>query len=307
MSRAKPLKIAHLSDIHFGSLSKDWRDWLSKGCIAQVNYLLNIHRRFDFSLLEDLPALLSAENVDCVLITGDFTTAGNEHEHRVAAAFVDRLQSRHLPCLHIPGNHDHYARRSAGEGYFRHLYPRMTHSRCDSANSLFADRFELRELSDQDDNPWQIWLLDQCLPTPWIFSSGQFDALALSQLAAEMEKYGNLPGNWLVCGHFPLHNCASRYRELQGRRELRALLEQQAKVRLYLHGHTHQSHLFDERPKRSFMAIDAGSCTQRSRATLNIYELLPQSALLRGFKNSADSKARTWQELTRMTWSWEKF
>ena len=278
---------------------------MSKGCIAQINYLLNIHRRFDFSLLEDLPALLSAENVDLVLISGDFTTAGGEHEHQVAAAFVDKLQSQQLPCLHVPGNHDHYVRRTFDEGYFRHLYPSMTHKSL-NANSLFADRFELQDLSSKEGNPWRIWLLDQCLPTSWISSSGQFDTHAVGRLAAAMKSSGDLPGNWLVCGHFPLHNCASRYRELQGRRELRALLEQHSNVRLYLHGHTHQSHLFDERPDRSFMAIDAGSCTQRRRATFNIYELHPQSALLRGFKSSIESKARSWQEVTRMTWSWDK-
>lgn len=303
MKRAKSLKIAHLSDLHFGSLSADWRDWLSKGWIAQLNYLLNIHRRFDFKLLRDLPAFLRDESVDAVLISGDFTTAGGEHEHRAAAAFVAELLDQQLPCLHIPGNHDHYVRRDEGAGYFSYLYSRMSCA-CDSSNhSLFADRFELRDLPDKVENPWRIWLLDQCLPTSWISSGGEFDAEALSCLSAAM-KNESRPGNWLVCGHFPLHSSLSRHRNLKGRSELSALLNEHQNVRFYLHGHTHQAHLFDERPEQTFLASDAGSCTQRRRATFNIYELQPQSALVRCMKSSSESQGLSWQEVSRMAWSW---
>jgi len=71
------LRIAHLSDIHFGGENK--------GAVASVAEWLH----------EQKP--------DLIAITGDITTAGRPHEFKAAKAWTDTLPSK---PLFTPGNHD---------------------------------------------------------------------------------------------------------------------------------------------------------------------------------------------------------
>ncbi len=295
-------KIAHLSDFHIGALSKQWKDWLSKGWIAQVNYLLGLHRRFDLATLQLLPTFLRAQGVDLVVVTGDFTTAGSEGEFGIALAFLEGLKKENLPCYHVPGNHDHYSRRKCHEGYFGNLYPLMPQS--GSSQQLFHARFERKSLCSQRDNLWDIWLLDQTAPTSWISSNGHFDSDATAEFAAAQRSKLPSGRNTLVCGHFPLHRSARGFRELIGRQALRGALADRLENRLYIHGHTHQFHIVDERPERGFVSVDAGSCTQLGGSGFNIYELGPKSATLQRFQRLDVQDRVDWRPTRAFSWSW---
>ncbi len=294
------IRIAHLSDLHIGFLSRRLSDWFSKGIIAQLNYLLNIHRRFNSQLLQVLPAVLRTLAVDCVLISGDFTTAGSECEFLAARDFLEQLQKIGVRLLLIPGNHDHYTKRQKTSGFYRHLYPFM-HG---SGGGLYTDRFERLVLDKTGENPWDIWLLDQAEPTPWMSSQGIFDQRVSTNLSRAMREHSPLTRNAIICGHFPLHNASRRLRELLGRRALRDALTKQKNVRLYAHGHTHQFHIFDERPRRGAICADAGSATQRGRAGFNLYELGLKTAKLRRFYFGDDLSQALWPEAAAHTWTW---
>lgn len=71
------MKIAHLSDLHFG--------------------------RHDESVVDALVPELSRQNADLVVISGDFTQKGTQGEFEVARSFIDRIGS---PVFAVPGNHD---------------------------------------------------------------------------------------------------------------------------------------------------------------------------------------------------------
>lgn len=294
------IRIAHLSDLHIGFLSRRLSDWFSKGIIAQLNYLLNIHRRFNSQLLQVLPAVLHSLNVNCVLISGDFTTAGSECEFLAARDFLKQLQKSGIRFLLIPGNHDHYIKRQTTSGFYRHLYPLMQ----GGGGGLFTDRFERIVFDKTGENSWDIWLLDQAEPTPWMSSQGVFDPSVSSHLSAAMREQSPPGRNALVCGHFPLHSASRRLRELLGRRALREALTEQKNVRLYAHGHTHQFHIFDERPRRGAICADAGSATQRGRAGFNLYELGIKTAKLRRFYFGDDLCQTPWPEAAAHTWTW---
>lgn len=293
------IRVAHLSDLHIGFLSKYPLDWLSKGIIAQLNYLLRIHRRFQPELLETLPKTLQTLDVDWVLISGDFTTAGNESEFLVAREFLEKLQNCGLRLLLIPGNHDHYTERKESSGFYRYIYPLMKSDR----KTLFSDRSERCILTKDPSNPWEIWLLDQTEPTPWISSQGIYDAKSASLLSAKMSSEAKR-FNAIMCGHFPLHNSSHRLRELLGRRILREVLSKKEQVRIYAHGHTHQHHIFDERPKRGAISSDSGSLTQRGRGGFNIYELKAQGVNLRRFWAQNEPSSSPWIEGALHHWSW---
>ena len=77
MDPARPLILAHISDLHFGDA--------------------------DEGLLRAAQAALNALQPDCIVATGDITQSGRRREFAAAAAWFDGLES---PVVACPGNHD---------------------------------------------------------------------------------------------------------------------------------------------------------------------------------------------------------
>jgi 3',5'-cyclic AMP phosphodiesterase CpdA len=75
------MRIAHLSDLHFG--------------------------RHDEALAEGLAAEVEAQNADVVVISGDFAQVGSRDEFVAACRFIKQLKT---PVFAVPGNHDVPAR-----------------------------------------------------------------------------------------------------------------------------------------------------------------------------------------------------
>lgn len=71
------MKFAHLSDLHFG--------------------------HHDEAVSSTLVAELARQELDLVVVSGDFTQRGTEAEFAVARAFIDSLDT---PVFAVPGNHD---------------------------------------------------------------------------------------------------------------------------------------------------------------------------------------------------------
>jgi predicted MPP superfamily phosphohydrolase len=71
------MRLAHLSDLHFG--------------------------KHDTVVAETLAAELADQKLDLVVVSGDFTQTGSEDEFRTARAFLDTLKA---PIFAVPGNHD---------------------------------------------------------------------------------------------------------------------------------------------------------------------------------------------------------
>lgn len=71
------MRIAHLSDLHFG--------------------------KHDEKLAEGLAAEIASQSPDLVVVSGDFTQRGNAAEFEAARAFLQALE---LPFFAVPGNHD---------------------------------------------------------------------------------------------------------------------------------------------------------------------------------------------------------
>src|SRR6188474_2365337 len=71
------MRLAHLSDLHFG--------------------------HHDATVAAALAPELNAQKLDLVVISGDFTQDGEEDEFQTARAFIDTLDA---PVFAVPGNHD---------------------------------------------------------------------------------------------------------------------------------------------------------------------------------------------------------
>jgi 3',5'-cyclic AMP phosphodiesterase CpdA len=71
------MRMAHLSDLHFG--------------------------HHDEAVAAALAPELNAQELDLVVISGDFTQDGTEDEFQIACSFIDTLNA---PVFAVPGNHD---------------------------------------------------------------------------------------------------------------------------------------------------------------------------------------------------------
>jgi 3',5'-cyclic AMP phosphodiesterase CpdA len=71
------MRIAHLSDLHFG--------------------------HHDVELAAGLAADIAGQHPDLIVVSGDFTQIGSREEFADARAFLDTL---HVPVFAVPGNHD---------------------------------------------------------------------------------------------------------------------------------------------------------------------------------------------------------
>ena len=71
------MRMAHLSDLHFG--------------------------KHDVALAPTLAPELEAQKLDLIVISGDFTQEGTEDEFKIAREFIDSLSA---PVFAVPGNHD---------------------------------------------------------------------------------------------------------------------------------------------------------------------------------------------------------
>ncbi|MBN1856752.1 MAG: metallophosphoesterase [Dehalococcoidia bacterium] len=87
------MKIAHVSDLHFGSLNHipEWADTVRE--------------------------MLDEMSPDILVITGDLTMDGYEHEFKEASAYMARLKCGKM--LVVPGNHD---ARNEGFTMFEELF-----------------------------------------------------------------------------------------------------------------------------------------------------------------------------------------
>lgn len=106
------MRILHFSDPHIPTplhrvpLVK----WLSKRAIGGANLFLGRHRLFA-DAVEKLGALArfkSAQQVDLVICTGDYTALGLNHEYVEAVNTIRPLMDAPTGYVNVPGNHDYY-------------------------------------------------------------------------------------------------------------------------------------------------------------------------------------------------------
>lgn len=76
--RLQTIKLAHLSDIHFGKISHP-------------------------AIVDVLVDEVNDANMDVVVVSGDLTQRAHDHQYEAAVEMLDRFQA---PVLVVPGNHD---------------------------------------------------------------------------------------------------------------------------------------------------------------------------------------------------------
>ncbi len=260
-------RLVHCSDFHFGTLSLNPLQMLSKQWLGTANLVLKRGREFSSKRLFTLPSVFQKLGVEHIVITGDLTTTSHHKEFQAAVSLIDQLQGVTCSAYVIPGNHDHYTKSAYKQKRFYQYFPKTFDNYC-----LEKQRLTIKKLTSR----WWLIALDTTLATPLYSANGLFS----EELAIMLEQaLASIPNEHYVvlANHFPFFFHENPLRRLKGGEKLRAILSNTPKVKLYLHGHTHRHTLADLRESALPIVLDSGSAAKVCRGTWNYLSLYEES------------------------------
>lgn len=286
MKQREPLRIAHISDLHFAAANLSPLHFFSKRWIGNFYQLLSRYKNFDCSQLEKLADQFSSLKIDYVLVTGDLTTTTRAQELELAKAFIARLQAKGLRVIAIPGNHDHYTKKAWREKHFYRFFP----DHGENGFSLKEDGLALIPLQKE----WTLLALDTACATPLRSSQGHFHPKTESALKKALS---GIPSqqNIIVMNHFPLFEQERPRKTLVGASSLRSILSAYPNIRFYLHGHTHIHCVADLRASHYPIILDSGSTSQKASGTWNQIDLTPNSATVHAYRTASEPVQHSFQ------------
>lgn len=260
------MRIVQISDFHFTRPTWNPLRLFSKRLLGHCNWLFSRTHAFSEEILSTLPSLFRELSVDWVFLGGDFTTTSLDSEFLAARHFVDQLP---CPWLAIPGNHDVYTYASERKKtFYQFLENKELKQEKLGGFSLSQDRVEAYLLNES----YWVVLIDVCRATNLYSSRGLFSE-AMEKKLKEVLSMIPSEDSIIVCCHYPFFGHDVYRRTLKRREHLQAILESDARIRLFLHGHTHRHTIADLQPSSLPVLLDSGSAAQKDDASWNLIDL----------------------------------
>ncbi len=284
------LRVAHISDLHFGKVTLSPLQFFSKRWIGNLNLALARKRSLAPEKLDSLLTLLQGLRVDLVVVTGDLSTTSLKDEFLKAKEFLSRLENAGIKTVIIPGNHDHYTQRAWKQRRFYDFFPSHENRGLD----LRTDGIAVIELN----TTWTMVALDTALATALTSSRGLFSPdheKKLFDALSAIPKSKNI----MIINHFPLFQHERSSKILERAPALQETLKNFSNIRFYLHGHTHNHCIADLRANGLPIILDSGSTADQQRGSWNLIDLLPYSAELQAYHG----KLGNWQPFRKVAWS----
>jgi len=263
------IRLVHVTDPHLSSLEgvrmtglrgKRWSGYLS--------WQKNRRKKYLPAVLEKLTTAVRAERADQVLLTGDLVHIGLETEIEQAARWLSTLGPPEQVML-VPGNHDSYAKDSAGrfEALWRdYLSPGET-----QGSKGFP---VVRRLGGLD----LIGLSTACV-TPVFMASGELGATQLAQTETLLaQAVGEKRPVVLLIHHPPLPGMTSARKGLKDVEELQVILERFPPLLLF-HGHLHHNREYLWGESRIYCTAAASSASDASYRVIDIEDRMVRMAL----------------------------
>lgn len=233
------MRIAHLSDIHFGPVPfpTPWREPTRlKQILGYINWRRSSHTHSSI-VLETVVGKIAAAQPDVIVVGGDIIELGQDSEFAVGRRFLDRLRDI-APLMVTPGNHDPYS-HAAGQRLLHHWAPYLPQvdRAVKDVRNLYPHCLDL--------GPVALIALCSGLPT-WLFSAegalGEGQLARLDALLAEVARKQQIP---IIAIHHPPDRAKVSW--LKRLRDGKALLSVLSYHRclLVLHGHSHHAALRD--------------------------------------------------------------
>ncbi|HSX12127.1 MAG TPA: metallophosphoesterase [Rhabdochlamydiaceae bacterium] len=271
-----PIKLAHISDLHFSTPSLNPAQIFSKRWLGNLNSVLFRKSHFSHERLSDLKNLFKKQQISHVLISGDISTTSHKEEFLIGKSFVEELTKEGFEVFTIPGNHDHYTKRAYKKKLFYHYFDASFEAA--SAYNLKDHGLTIKNLR----NNWQLIALDTtCLPT-LLASQGHFSPALEKHLE---EALSSLKGqNIILANHFPFFQHENLRKRLIRGDAMKRLFVEHPNIRLYLHGHTHRFCVADLRVSHLPIILDPGSTCHRTKGGCHILQIDSAGCHLEMFK-----------------------
>ena len=249
------IRIAHISDLHFSKFSLSPAQFFSKQWLGNMNLLLNRSKQYPNERPFSLVPEFKEKGITHVIISGDLTTTSSHQEYKMAKHFVEALEKEGMKVFVIPGNHDHYTKKSDQTKRFYRTFP----SPKDSEFSLSQHGVCSIALTPG----WHLVLMDTALATSLVSSNGYFSPVVEENFKKLIEK---IPPeeNVLLVNHFPFFDHDTPRRRLIRGNQLLQLVESCPHIQMYLHGHTHRHTIADLRPNKLPLILNSGSTGHRN-------------------------------------------
>jgi 3',5'-cyclic AMP phosphodiesterase CpdA len=295
----KPIRIAHISDLHFSKITLSPSQFFSKRWLGNLNLILFRNKKFSRNLLDPLVEEFKKHQVDYVLISGDVSTTAKDSEFELAAGFVRKLKSHNLKVIVLPGNHDQYTKSAYRKQLFYSYFPASFSTEIEicSKYNLKSDKIAVVNLNPD----WWLVLLDTAIPTSLISSCGRFLPLLeerLLNVLSELPKDHNI----IIANHYPLFQGDRSRHSLLRAEFLQEIIKRFPNIKLYLHGHSHHYSITDKRKEGFPIILDSGSVSLRKKGSWNLIELQKNECKVKGFISNQD---RSWLNLQETQFSWE--
>ena len=140
------MKIAHISDLHFFSPVPSALHLFGTAMIGYINAFIRRRKFFITAHLDQCLASLVRDNIEILIITGDFTTTADPREFLMAKEFLKKVAVAGIKVYAIPGNHDTYTKKS--------FQNKLFYSMLDIAPKFFHEKFHPE---------WDLILLDNTI------------------------------------------------------------------------------------------------------------------------------------------------
>ncbi len=263
MEPPNPVRIAHISDLHFGRPTLNPLQFFSKRWLGNLNLMLTRKHQFDHARLDPLLDLFDREGVTHVAITGDLSVTSRTRELQIAHDFIEKIRDAGMVPLVIPGNHDQYTRSAYRRKLFYPLFPSQW-SR-EFPFDLVKNKLTGMALSED------LWLvaLDTTIATSLISSQGDFSRALEETLEKALDRIPRT-ARVILLNHFPFFRHDPPLKQLIRAQALKELLIKRRNVRLYLHGHTHRQTLADLSGSNLPIISDSGCTVHRTFGACHI-------------------------------------
>lgn len=258
------LRIAHISDLHFSKITFNPLQFFSKRWIGNCNLIFSRSKAFKKSQILKLPHLLQKKKIDLVIVSGDFSTTGQDKEFLEAKSLLDEFTAKGMKVLGIPGNHDHYTKKD----YRNKKFYRYLSNESEGPFNLQEHKVEIGPLM----NGWWYVLLDSVVATPLYSSEGLFTEEAEKNLKKALKKIPK-DEKIILINHFPFFRYDHPRKSLKRAKDLQKVIENHPQVQIYLHGHTHRHTIADLRASSLPIILDSGCIAHKERGSFNLLEL----------------------------------
>lgn len=250
------IRLAHISDLHYGTISFHPSIFLSKRWIGNFNLMLFRNKAIKNKHLDSLPDLFQKLNIEAVCITGDLSSTSLDNEFQKAKNFIENVSSK-IPILLIPGNHDCYTREVEKNQRFYSFFPKNEQG-----------RIETKKIKES----WWWIGMDSTLATYPFFSYGVFFESMENKLESVLQ---NIPEKdcVIVANHFPLISSNRPRHDLKNAEKLQKILRKYRQVKVYLHGHDHQPYIINGQNEGLPLIINAGTCSLLPKGSFFALEL----------------------------------